>query len=146
MIAHSLFRIGIFVACLLLIAFGLFWWLQNQKLQSQQDASVKQAIDPSTYQVVTLDNGKTYFGKLRFLNNDYVLLEDVYFLKPSWEEEGTAETTEETTIALQHIRNQLYEPADDLYIRSEDITSWQNLQRESRIVKAIKESLSAEEE
>lgn len=144
MIAASFFRIGIPVVCLILFALALFWWLQNQQPQRQQDNSIQQAIDSSTYQVVTLDNGKTYFGKLRFLNNDYVLLEDVYFLKTSFEEEETEEADAGTTIALQRIRNQLYEPADDLYIRAEDITSWQNLQRQSRIVQAIEESLSAE--
>lgn len=123
---YSIIGSTIFFAVILVIS--LILWQQTDR-----------AIDSSTYQVVMLDNGKTYFGRLSGLSRDYVLLQDVYFIKPSWEEEAVGEKAVETNIALQRIRNQLYEPVDDMYIRSDYIINWQNLRSDSQVVTAIQE-------
>lgn len=147
-IKHPL-SITVIVALIVCIFFSALIFGMRWKKNSE--------IDTRTYQIVTLDTGRSYFGSLRNLGHEYVLLEDAFFLKAKTPE-GTEEQTQETDAAatnsdelpftLSRIGNQLYQPVDDLFIRSETIASWQNLDEESPVVAAIEEYLGtkAEEE
>lgn len=141
MIADYKYSIGVTVFFVVILGVVFARWQQTTGTIFPD-----RAIDSSTYQVVMLDNGKTYFGKLSGLGSEYVELKDVYFIKPSWEEAAEEGEEVETNIALQRIRNQLYEPVDDMSIRSDHIISWQNLREDSQVLEAIQEFLSSEEE
>ncbi|MBI2410282.1 MAG: hypothetical protein HYV32_00095 [Candidatus Kerfeldbacteria bacterium] len=130
---------------MLLFIFVVFWFMGQRKT-----AQVNESIDTSTYQIVTLDSGRSYFGKLSGLDEEYILLANAFFLKanePQLDENGEAIEPEEGDLpfTLQRIGNQVYEPTDDVYLKSEHVLSWQNLNKDSSVVTAINEYLETKE-
>lgn len=106
--------------------------------------SADSAIDTGSYQMVTLDTGRSYFGTLSGLGDDYATLENAFFLQaktPELNEAGEVQPTPEGELpfVLQRVGNQVYEGSDDLSIKAEHIVSWQNLKEDSQVVQTIQE-------
>ena len=110
----------------------------------------KRLINESTYQVVTLTNGQTFFGKLeRFGPSTYALI-DVYYIQTELTpaEETTTETgelTAETSDNLQErttlvpLTSDPHQPYNHIVLNRDHMVSWQNLQPTSPILEAIQE-------
>lgn len=86
--------------------------------------------DPGRWQAVTLDSNQLYFGHLKDLNDSYILLTDVYYLKAN--PAGT-----QPPVSLFKLTNEIYGPDGNLYIPKNKILYWDNLQENSQAVQAI---------
>jgi hypothetical protein len=104
-------------------------------------------INTDTYQIVTLTSGRSYFGKLSGLGNEYASIENTFYLQaktPQVDESGNAienPADDGLPFTLQPIRNQVYQPEAPMSIRASDISNWQNLSKDSAVAKAIDEYL-----
>lgn len=127
-------RVALLPIVVILIGIGV--WVYGQSFLMDQ------AIDQTTYQIVTLNDGRSYFGKLKGLGREYVHLRGTFFLKvsaPEFSPEGEEEPSSEEPFALQRMGTQLYGPEEDVYIHESQIVSWQNLREDSPVVTAIEE-------
>lgn len=96
-----------------------------------------QRIDGSTYQVVYLDNGTAYFGKLQNTSGDYLVMTSPYTAQDVKAPDGSESDAAETQTTLLPVKSQVYGPQDSIALRAEKVLFWQNLDERSKIVQAI---------
>ena len=84
-------------------------------------------IDPSTYQSVVLTNNQVYFGRLKSVSDDYLILSDVYYIK--------IESDGNRLIKLGTIES--HGPQDKMTINQDQVMFWENLRSDSQVVKTI---------
>ena len=85
-------------------------------------------IDPNAYQALFLTNNQIYFGHLKNISPDYVLLKDVYYVKIG---EGGAGQLVKLGIIEPH------GPKDEMIINQDQVVFWENLRFDSPVVKNI---------
>lgn len=118
---------------------------------SKPDASTgAEIVKASDWQAVFLTNGQVYFGKLEDVNENYPILEDIYYLQvqevpiqpaePATEEEGVqpAQQTEQQTILVK-FGTELHKPMDKMYINKDHILMFEDLSSDSNVVIAIED-------
>jgi len=112
------------------------------------------AVGKTDYQAVFLTNGQVYFGKVRNLNSQYALLEDVYYVilqrpaaqpvAPEGVEEG--EVTPESapsqapSFTLRKLGGEIHAPEDRMLINRDHILMVEDLQGEGKLIQAIEQS------
>lgn len=96
-------------------------------------------IDKNKWQAVFLNNGQAYFGHLKNLKQDYVSLENVYYLKVAQPTQPTQAGSQQFN--LVKVENDLHGPEDILYIQKSQISFWENLREDSPVVSSIKSQL-----
>lgn len=96
-------------------------------------------VNKKTYQLVSLVTGEVYFGKLSNINQEYVTLNQVYTQdnsvvagQPSQEDSPPA-----SEVVLNRVSASVAKPEDTMYIARDKIVHWENLQWDSKVVKAI---------
>lgn len=124
-------RIELFIVLLgcslILIAVSLFLGFNNSP------GGEFDRVDPNKYQAVFLNGGdsqqsySTYFGHIRKLNNDYVVLQDVFYL-----------TSQDNSSQLTKLGcQQLHAPYDELVLNRDQVAFWENIRDDGQVVKAI---------
>lgn len=86
-------------------------------------------IDLSTYQAVFLTNEQIYFGRLKNIDSDYLILYDVYYAKVT--ESGAGQLVK-LGVGEPH------SPRGEMIINQEQILFWENLNLDSPVVNTIK--------
>lgn len=94
--------------------------------------------DENKYQVVFLQNGQAYFGKLAGLGSAYVTLSDVYTVDQAQVSPAPGATPGPSLQLVKRGDNNLLKPEDPMRISSDQIISWENVGDDSEVVKAIK--------
>jgi hypothetical protein len=126
------------VALVLLLAIG---WLMFSGNSSTTESN---QIDNSKCQAVFLNGGATsgsvayttYFGHVSKLNNNYMILKDVYYLTTSTTNDNSqAANPQLTKLGCQ----QLHSPYDEMVINRNQVAFWENLQDSGKVVQAIKQ-------
>lgn len=96
------------------------------------------AIDKDKYQAVFLTNGQVYFGKLKNISGDYLVLTDIYYLQTNGGGTTDAEaTTTETQAQLVKLGNELHGPEDEMQINNQQVLFWENLKTDGKVAEAI---------
>lgn len=129
------------IVVLLLAATG--WALISKMKQSTIGAT---AIDTSKFQVVMLSNGQSYFGKLERLNNEYLKLDNVYFLQNQQEtnDEGTTApkaSTENSNYKLIRLSDDIHTPEDTIVVSNAQVIYYENLKSDGKISQLISDDL-----
>lgn len=88
----------------------------------------KDFIDPDAYQAMFLTNDQIYFGRLKTISSDYLILSDVYYVKIN--EEGAGQLVKLGAI-------EPHGPKDKMTINREQVLFWENLKFDSPVVKTI---------
>lgn len=101
-------------------------------------------IDKNKYQVVSLSDGQVYFGKLSFLNDNYMKLTDVYYLQPLASESTDTEDLQNTdanqnNFKLVRFTDIIYGPENEMIISKDQIVHYDNLTSDSKVSKGIKQ-------
>ena len=89
----------------------------------------KDFIDSSTYQAVFLTNDQTYFGLLKDIKPDYLLLSDVHYVR----------VTEVGSQIVKLGEIEPHGPKDVMVISKSQVLFWGNLRPDSQVVKIIRE-------
>lgn len=92
-------------------------------------------LDSSRFQVVFLDDGKVFFGKLKNTPGAYITLEEAYYTRTTQSTDG--KTSADQT-ALVKVGSESYGPDNSLQIARAKILFWQNLRDDSDVTRAIK--------
>ena len=85
-------------------------------------------IDSDTYQAVFLTNDQIYFGRLKNISSDYLILFDVYYVKIN--ESGAGQLVK-LGVGEPH------GPKDEMIINQDQVLFWENLRLDSQVVKTI---------
>lgn len=106
--------------------------------------SATTAIDGSKYQAVLLSNGESYFGKLTVLNDDFMKMTDIYYLKAK---SATANSEDTTTtdgdFQLIKFGGEVQGPEDEMVISKAQILYYENLKPDGKASKAIEQYKSS---
>lgn len=106
---------------------------------SKSEASL---VDRSQYQAVFLNNGQVYFGNVTAINNDYVRLVNIFYLT-----QNSSTTTDSTTTTTSSTSDyslvklgcqQIHYPYDQMVINRSQVTFWENLNKDGKVVQSIK--------
>jgi hypothetical protein len=101
-------------------------------------------VDKGKYQAVFLNGGvtsgsvsySTYFGHISKLNDNYVVLKDVYYLTDqSSSNSGNSSSPQLTKLGCQ----QLHSPYDEMVINRSQLAFWENIKDDGKVVQAIKQ-------
>lgn len=101
----------------------------------------------STWQAVFLSNDQVYFGKIKQVTKDYLVLREIYYLQVVTEplqrsQEGESATTGDSNQTEQQLKliklgDELHGPTDEMVINCDQIVLTEKLKPESQVVKAI---------
>jgi hypothetical protein len=103
----------------------------------------KSFVDNDKFQAVFLNGGQVYFGKVANLNNKYLQLEDIYYLRVNQQvqpsEEGQAPVSGDGDISLVKLGCELHGPEDEMLINREQVVFWENLKDDGQVAQAVAE-------
>lgn len=96
-------------------------------------------IDDNTYQAVFLTNNQVYFGELKDYSDEYVILENIFYLQASdpLQQVSVLGSTDDSNINLVKLGDELHGPEDKMFIPKERILFWENLKTDSAVARAI---------
>lgn len=118
----------VFVASIVVLILAIIFSFSAKSSESS-------LVNKDKYQAVFLDNGQAYFGKIKTLNNSYIDLRDIYYLyNGSNEEQNTAQN-----LSLVKLGTELHCPEDRMVIYRDQVSFWENLNDDGKVVTAIKD-------
>lgn len=133
--------ISLVVAVIALVAVALLGYERFKTGGSV--ASVSSEVQKERFQAVFLTNGQVYFGKLSNVEGNYIKLENIYYLQvqqsvqPSTSNPENSNTSDDSQVSLTKLGKELHGPTDQMYISRSEVLFWENLEKESTVVKAI---------
>ncbi len=92
-------------------------------------------VDSSKLQAVFLNTGQVYFGTIKSLNNNYLVLANIYYLQTA--SNGSSAANTNSNVTLVKLGCELHEPYDQMVINSDQVTFWENLSPEGQVAKAV---------
>jgi hypothetical protein len=116
------------------------------KNSSNSNNPAAKAGTPSGYQSVFLVNGQVYFGKLSGTNEQYMTLEDVYYLQVvqptlqgSQQQGQQAAAADQSQLTLRKLgRDELHGPVDTMKINRDQVLFYEDINEEGEVMKAIR--------
>jgi hypothetical protein len=94
-------------------------------------------VDPSKLQAVFLNTGQVYFGNIQTLNQQYVVLTNVYYLQSNSSTSSTSSSTANQNVTLVKLGCELHMPYDRMIINNTEVTFWENLQPTGQVAEAV---------
>lgn len=88
----------------------------------------KDFIDINSYQAIFLTNNQVYFGHLKNISSDYLILSDVYYAKVNDDGKGQL-------VKLGAIEP--HSPKDKMTINQDQVLFWENIRPDSQVIKTI---------
>lgn len=88
----------------------------------------KDFIDINSYQAIFLTNNQVYFGHLKSISSDYLILSDVYYAKVN--ENGAGQLVKLGAI-------EPHGPRDKMTINQDQVLFWENMRPDSQVIKTI---------
>jgi len=115
----------LFLATLLiiLILFKLIAFTYKSKTEGDY-------VDTSKFQAVFLNGGQVYFGQIKTLNNKYIRVDNIFYLRvnqtvqPNGQQQNSAPE-------LVPLGCELHRPQNEMVINREQIIFWENLKDDS---------------
>jgi hypothetical protein len=97
-------------------------------------------VDHDKFQAVFLNGGQVYFGKIKTLDNKYMSLKDIYYLRVNQQvQPNQANSNNANDISLVKLGCELHGPQDQMQINREQILFWENLKSDGQVAKAVAE-------
>ncbi|HEX9153264.1 MAG TPA: hypothetical protein VF809_00405 [Candidatus Saccharimonadales bacterium] len=109
---------------------SLFYFGRNREAQY---------VNKDRVQAVFLTNGQVYFGNVKAITNQYLDLQNIYYLNSQTDSKST---TDSTSFALVKLGCELHGPLDQMVINREQVSFWENLSDTGKVAKAIDEWVS----
>jgi hypothetical protein len=102
-------------------------------------------IKKEKMQAVFLNGGQVYFGKLQDLNNDYLRMTDIYYLRVNQQVQPNQQNTSNTQndISLVKLGCELHGPQDEMLVNREQVIFWENLKDDGQVAKAVADYIKA---
>jgi len=92
-------------------------------------------VDSSKLQAVFLNTGQVYFGNVTSMNNQYIVLTNIYYLQTA---QSGNNNNANSSVSLVKLGCELHEPYDKMVINRDQVTFWENLQDSGQVATAVK--------
>ncbi len=115
-----------------LLAVAVIGFIMNYR---QKDESRYVATDKM--QAIFLNGGQVYFGKIRELNNKYVGVTDIYYLRVNQQVQPKQGEQSAQDISLVKLGCELHGPQDQMLINRDQVVFWENLKADGKVAKAV---------
>ncbi len=98
-------------------------------------------VNNKQMQAVFLNGGQVYFGHITNLNNDYMRVADIYYLRVNQQVQPDAKSGQQSQndISLVKLGCELHGPEDNMLINREQVIFWENLKDDGQVAKAVAE-------
>lgn len=100
-------------------------------------------VDTSKFQAIFLNGGQVYFGKILNLNDKYVRVSNIYYLKVDQKVQPNQGTTSSSDVTLVKLGCELHGPSDQMLINREQVVFWENLKSDGQVAKAVDQFVKA---
>lgn len=120
------------VVILLLGIIGLLYSNNNDVKDTES-----QYIYSNKLQAVFLNTGQVYFGNITELNNNFLVLEHIFYLQTSSSSTSSSTSSSNSNVSLVKLGCELHEPYDQMIINRAQVTFWENLQAGGQVAKAV---------
>lgn len=94
-------------------------------------------VDNDKMQAVFLNGGQVYFGKIRVLNNKYVGMNEIYYLRVNQQVQPKQGQEAQQDISLVKLGCELHGPQDEMFINRDQVVFWENLKGDGEVAKAV---------
>lgn len=96
-------------------------------------------VNTDKYQAVFLNGGQVYFGHVSELNNKYLRIQDIYYLRVNQQVQPDQKKTTSSSndVSLVKLGCELHGPEDAMTINREQIIFWENLKDDGQVAKAV---------
>lgn len=97
-------------------------------------------VKTEQYQAVFLSDGQIYFGKIKDVQAEYLVLEDIYYLQVEQQvqpDRGNDDQQAQPRVSLAKLGSELHGPEDQMFISRLQVLFWENLKNEGQVVTAI---------
>jgi hypothetical protein len=130
------YRTGIFVALLAVVVLmvGLITLIYTQNNNTKGDES--KYIYTNKLQAVFLNTGQVYFGNIKVLNNEFLTLQNIFYLQ-STTSSASSTATSGSNVTLVKLGCELHRPYDQMVINRAQVTFWENLQSSGQVAQAV---------
>lgn len=92
----------------------------------------------SKMQAVFLSNGQVYFGELKSLNSQFMVLKDIYYLRVDKPIQPKPEdANQQGKLSLVKLGNEVHGPQDEMKINRDHVVFVENLKDDGQVMKAI---------
>ncbi len=100
-------------------------------------------VNSKQMQAVFLNGGQVYFGRINDLNNNYLRMSDIYYLRVNQtvqpDQQNSNQAANQNDISLVKLGCELHGPQDQMLINREQIIFWENLKDDGQVAKAVAE-------
>lgn len=96
-------------------------------------------VDDSKLQAVFLNGGQVYFGDINNLNEKYLSMSNIYYLRVNQQVQPNQSTSNANDVSLVKLGCELHGPQDNMVINREQIIFWENLKDDGQVAKAVAE-------
>lgn len=90
-------------------------------------------VDNSKYQAVFINGGQVYFGHIQTLNNKYMRLTGIFYLRVNQTVQPNGSTTQSGNPELVPLGCELHRPQSEMLINRDQVTFWENLKDDSSL-------------
>lgn len=108
---------------------------EDKKDNNQATAEESAYIIEKDMQAVFLNTGQVYFGDISSMNNDYLVLNNIYYLQA--DNSNNAAST--NNVSLVKLGCELHKPNDQMIINRDQVTFWENLGEKGKVAQAVKQ-------
>lgn len=117
----------------IVVVLGLLWWF------FLRNVGIPAYVDTSKYQVVCLQSGECYFGKITSVSSDTVQIKNVFYVQKTTDTSATSKTTDSSDNNLQLIKlgNEVHGPEDMMAINRSQVLYIENLKSDGKVTQTI---------
>jgi hypothetical protein len=130
----------ILIVVVLLIGLIGVVYANNNGTGSNGDYNETQYIYSNKLQAVFLNTGQVYFGNIKKLNQQYLILTNIFYLQTANSGSSTSSSTSSSAnsnVTLVKLGCELHMPYDQMVINNSEVTFWENLQSNGQVAKAV---------
>ena len=88
-------------------------------------------------QAVFLNTGQVYFGNIKDINPQYMVLDNIYYLQSNSSSSSSSSSNSSNNVSLVKLGCELHAPYDQMVINMQQVTFWENLQSTGQVAKAV---------
>lgn len=96
-------------------------------------------VDTKHYQAVFLNGGQVYFGRIGNINDKYLTVSDIYYLRVNQTVQPGKTDSTNNDVSLVKLGCELHGPQDQMVINTDQIIFWENLKGDGQVAKAVEQ-------
>ncbi|HSX23807.1 MAG TPA: hypothetical protein VLE74_01780 [Candidatus Saccharimonadales bacterium] len=95
-------------------------------------------VDKTKMQAVFLNGGQVYFGKITNINDKFMRVGDIYYLRVNQQVQPDGSTSNANQdVSLVKLGCELHGPQDSMVISQQQVIFWENLKDDGQVAKAV---------